>query len=482
MDYKNIYIIGIGGCASSAIGEFLNNQGLIVSGSDMSEKKELHDLIKKGITVHFGHKKENLYTNGKPDIVLYTPAIIALNPNNPELLEAKAQGIKTESWEEFIGDFLKKQGNIGITVSGSEGKGTTAGILTAILAGTQFDPLSILGAKIKNIKDSNDSNIYIGEGKTYILEGDEYNRNFLHYHPDINVMINFDYEHPETYKNFDEYSQAFADFFNEMSGKKKLILRATEKIVNFVNTYTFSNITWFGYPEEIRKSTISGEIYIIENHRVTEKGNTFTLRKTDSSFQADFMIPALPGYIALNGTGAIIAALEVGMTADVINKNLQNFKGMVRRFDLYKTNENGVFITDYGHSPGAVGYILKEIRELFPDKKVHLIFQPHLFSRTYNFFNEFVDELAKADTISILDIYPARENIAHWSTKVNSQMLTDQVLLRNPNVTFAGQAKDIVKNMENVIDANEVTCFIGAGDMDQYYEGLLHKFGCKPWF
>ena len=102
MDYKNIYIIGIGGCASSAIGEFLNNQGLIVSGSDMSEKKELHDLIKKGITVHFGHKKENLYTNGKPDIVLYTPAIIALNPNNPELLEAKAQGIKTESWEDIL--------------------------------------------------------------------------------------------------------------------------------------------------------------------------------------------------------------------------------------------------------------------------------------------------------------------------------------------------------------------------------------------
>lgn len=485
MNINKVHIIGIGGCASSAVAEFLSNNKVEVSGSDMVEKKELIELISKGVKINFTHDSKNIYMNGRPDIVLYSPAIPALNPNNPELVEAENAGIKMESWEEFIGDYLAKSDKLGITVSGSEGKGTTAGILTCILKDTEYDPLSILGAKLKNLREGINSNIYIGQGKSYILEGDEYNRNFLSYHPDINVMINFDYEHPETYKDFKEYSDAFAEFFSGMSGKKKLIFHATEKTVKFASDYKLENITWFGHEGEINKYSLTGEIFVIRNHDVSKTGNSFYLEKqTDIAGSKDnfYMIPALPGYMALNASGAIIAALEIGLSKESIRDGLTRFKGMVRRFDLYRAADNGVVITDYGHSPGAVGFIREEIKRLFPDRKIHIIFQPHLFSRTFNFFGEFVKELSAYDKISVVDIFPAREDIAKWSAKVSSDQLVREIKSINSNTEAVGKPSSIYDSVINRISEDEITCFVGAGDMDLYYGRILDSLSAESWF
>jgi UDP-N-acetylmuramate--alanine ligase len=247
---KTIHIIGIGGCASSAIAELLSDNGVKVSGSEMKPRTGCEYLEKKGIAIRYHHEAGNLYLYGSaPDIVLYSPAVINLDPGNPELAEARSRNITLVSWQNFIGDYLSGIGKTGITVSGSEGKGTTAGILTKILKDTRFDPLAILGAKLKKINGNEDSNIYTGKGETYILEADEYNRNFLNYHPKINIMINFEFDHPETYENFDEYMESFYRYFSGMSGDRILILRAKQKIVDFVIKYGIDrthNISWFG--------------------------------------------------------------------------------------------------------------------------------------------------------------------------------------------------------------------------------------------
>jgi len=478
-ELKNIHIIGIGGCASSAIAELLINNSINVSGSEQKKRDGLEYLEHLGAKIFYSHNENNINTD--LDLVLYSPAVMALNPNNPEITETKKMNIDLISWQEFIGNYLDGLGKKGITVSGSEGKGTTAGILTFILKGTEYDPLSILGAKIKKINNGTDSNIYSGKGQTYILEGDEFNRNFFNYHPSINIIISFQYEHPETYKDFDDYREAFYKFIKGMKNEKRLILKATDNLKNFVEKYDLNkthNIIWFGYKNELEN--IKGKSYLISDHKLDESGSSFVLSTEDISNK--FEINALPEYIVSNAAGAIIAAINLGIPIEQISENLKRFTGMVRRFDIFKTKNGGIVITDYGHSPKAIDLIIKEIRNIFRDRKIHLVFQPHLFSRTYNFLNEFVESLKKADKVSLIDIYPAREDPEEWKDKISSQMLCEKLKTSGTEVFYRGNSKNIKDSLKDKIDENEITCFLGAGDMDLYYPDLFEGLHVKNYF
>ena len=472
-ELKHVHILGIGGCACSAIGEYLCEKGICVTGSERAMREDLGYLEEKGIKIFYQHAAENL--KDVPQLLLYSPAVKALAPDNPEFKEAEKLGIPQESWENFIGKYLLDEGRIGITVSGSEGKGTTAGILTAILQDTKWDPLSILGAQMK--MPSGNSNIFMGKGCTYILEGDEYNRNFHNYHPEINVMINFAFEHPETYHDFDDYKASFAHFFNGMTGRKKQILHATANIIEFVRENNFKNITWFGLPDEIellKKSNVDmTKVWTITNHKLTPEGNYFTL-EAENEQSLPLFVPALPGYLALNATGAVLAALELGMQASDVIEGLKRFTGMKRRFDVCGTKP--VFITDYGHSPESIRHIIGEIRTVFPQRKLHMIFQPHLFSRTYNFLDDFASALAAADKISLIDIYPAREKKEEWENRVSSEMLAKKTAAFNSNTKYCGSPQMIAENLRDSIDTDDVVCLMGAGDMDRYYGELIGYF------
>ncbi len=485
---NRVHIIGIGGCASSAIAEYLSSNGVAVSGSEMKKREDLDYLKEKGIEIFFGHSADNIKNTDLPDAVLFSPAVMALNPDNPELTAARENGIPLYSWEEFIGEYLSAKGISGITVSGSEGKGTTAGILTMILKDTKFDPLSILGAKIKKIGGA-DTNVYMGKGGSYILEGDEYNRNFHHYHPDINVMINFEYEHPETYKDFTAYKESFKTFFDGMKGVKTLILRATKNIIDFVEEYEIyktHKIIFFGDDQfDTGRIKYTKEFYVTQNPEIKPHGVSFDLIKLTADKKTligNFSIPTLPGYIVNNAAGAVIAALELGLSADVIKTNIANFTGMVRRFDVFKTAKSGVFITDYGHSPESLSHICREIRQIYKDKKLHFVFQPHLFSRTFNFYKGFIEALSGADKVSMIDIYPARERAADWDGKVSSSDMAHDLGENGINSAYCGAAAQICENLKPRIDESEVTCFIGAGDMDRYYGKLFSDFGAVPFF
>jgi UDP-N-acetylmuramate--alanine ligase len=179
--------------------------------------------------------------------------------------------------------------------------------------------------------------------------------------------------------------------------------------------------------------------------------------------------------MAYNSAGAIIAAMKLGLPPEMIRTNIKTFTGMERRFDVYKTPQGGVIITDYGHSPESLNHIISEIRSTFPGKKVHLVFQPHLFSRTFNFFDDFINALNKSDRISLIDIYPAREKEEDWTDKVTSFMLYEHLNKIHTDVFYAGKSRDIYQNIINRIDENDVTCFIGAGDMNLYYGGIFKE-------
>jgi UDP-N-acetylmuramate--alanine ligase len=478
---KQVHITGIGGCAASAVAELLLRNGVVVSGSEMKQRDDLAYLVDAGCRVHFGHEAGNIYIDGSPpDKLLYSPAIPALNPDNPELVEAERNGITSCSWEEFIGDYLDSLGMMGVTVSGSEGKGTTAGILTTILQGTSFDPLSILGARVKAVSAGMDSNVYQGSGDCWILEGDEYNRNFHHYHPAINCMVNFQYEHPETYADFMEYKEAFFKFMSGMSGDKILVLRATGSIINFVKEYGLEQshkIEWFGNVRD----NLPDRAWTISDSVVDSTGVSYTLTDPDGS-EERFSLSMLPAYMIHNSVAAIICARTLGLSSDDIKENIKRFKGMVRRFDMFKTSQGGVFITDYGHSPAAVTTIISQVRQLFPGRRLHMVFQPHLFSRTFNFFDEFVESLALADRVTLVDIYPAREDPVQWVNRVSSLDLCEALQKKGVTVVYAGHSSGIQETINGIIDLDDVTCFMGAGDMDRYYTALFEKFEVVSYF
>jgi UDP-N-acetylmuramate-alanine ligase len=269
--------------------------------------------------------------------------------------------------------------------------------------------------------------------------------------------------------------ESFYGFFTGMSGGKTLVLRAKQKIVDFVNKYGIDKthrISWFGKNEDLSLIN-SGEKYEIRGHILDATGNHFNIKGGEDLTAFD--VPAFPGYMAYNATGAIVAAMKLGLQPEKIKENIKTFTGMERRFDVYKTPNNGVIITDYGHSPESINHIIGEMRNAFPGRKVHLVFQPHLFSRTLNFFGDFVSALNKSDRISLIDIYPAREKAKDWENKVSSFMLYERLKNTHNDVFYAGKSCDIFRNVFNRIDEKDATCFIGAGDMNLYYGKILEE-------
>lgn len=478
---KKVHFVGIGGSAISAVARLLLKNGLKVTGSDAAKSAMTEYLSSLGIKIFDTQKKENLEFEGStPDLVLISPALLYLDPNNEEIVYAKEKNIPVITWQEFLGKYLDSKNIKGIMTSGSEGKGTTCSILTWILKGTKFDPLTILGANLKNINDDlKASNVYEGEGNTFILEADEFNKNFHNYHPQIVMMVNFQYEHPEFYKDFNEYKKSFYEFYKGMKGEQKtLIFRATKNMVDFVKEYKLNEthkIIW--YKNEDDEFLVPCD-YIISNvKKYADKGVQFELETPKG--RCIFNLNAYPLYLANCATAAIICAMELGLTLEEIWTNIQRFSGIQRRFDKFTFGNDGVIITDYGHSPSSIKQVIKEVRTFFPDKKLHLVFQPHLFSRTYNFLDEFIVELSKADRVSLVDVYPAREKKEDWEDKINSKILEEKLKAHNVQAEYIGLSSQVHESLREKVLDGEVTLFMGAGDMDKSYVKLFDKLGAK---
>lgn len=478
-DIKKVYFVGIGGSAISAVAKMLHLNGIEVLGSDMQKSGMSQELEDMGIRVFYSQVKENI-ANEKvlPDLIITTPAVKHLNKNNEEILFAEEKNIEVRLWQEFLGSYLFTTDKIGLMTSGSEGKGTTCGILAWLLKDTSYDPFMILGANLKDINgDKKATNIYLGKGNSFIIEADEFDRNFHNYHPDIVMMVNFSYEHPEVYKDFNEYKESFFKFYEGMKGAKTLIFRATKNMVEFVKEYGLQkthHIIW--YRNENDEFTVECD-YVVKDVKLKKEKNGITFMLDTPQGIFGFELNSLPFYLANNAAASIICALELGLDPQTVWEKIRQYKGFERRFEVFKFKDKGTIITDYGHSPTSIRQIIKEVRNIFPDKKLHLIFQPHLFSRTYNFLDEFVEELKKADKVSLVDIYPAREKKEEWDDRVSSRMLNEKLLSQNVKSEYIGDSQNVHEALNGKILEDEVSVFMGAGDMDKSYKKLISNLG-----
>ena len=340
---KRIHFIGMGGVGVSAIARMARLYGIKVTGSDTSEGVMTERIKIIGGKIFIGHKKENLYEN--TDFVVYSPAI---KENNPELIYAKELNIPCYSYPEILGLISKDMYTI--AVSGTHGKTTTVSMLAEIFIYSNLDPTVVVGGLLKKQKD----NFVLGESNYFIVEACEYKESFLSLSPDIPIITNIDNDHLDYYKNINNIQNAFA----------KLISKTKQYVVCDLND------------KNIQKAIKESKVKIID----------YTKQKLDF----DLLIPGK--HNIMNAKSALAVSELIGIK-EKAKKILKKYSGTWRRFDLLgKTKNNCLVYTDYAHHPTEVRAVIQGAKEKYPDKKLIVVFQPHLFSRT-KFFLKTLQEL-----------------------------------------------------------------------------------------
>ena len=458
--YKNIYMIGIGGIGMSALARYFNSKGKMVCGYDKVKSELCIELETEGINIHYtddvNEIQEPIKNAGFNDIlVIYTPAI---SSENKVLSFFTNKGFKVYKRAEVLGVISKQ--SFTIAVAGTHGKTTTSTILAHILKQAGKESTAFLGGISRNY---NTNLLLADKGNILIVEADEYDRSFLQLHADIAIITSVDADHLDVYENKEDLEKAFVQFATQIKQKGLLLVEQSVSID-------------FPVPEDGAKLTYSATKnadYYAENIKVKDGRMNFDLKALDimpgMSYEQkqeglEFILPGI--HNVSNSIAASAVSCYLGLGCKDIARGLATFKGINRRFDVHLRTSKIAYVDDYAHHPEEVSSTIGAAKELFPQRDLTVVFQPHLFSRTQDFANEFASSLVGAYDLILLDIYPAREKPI---TGVDSQMLL--ALCTNPikEVCSKEELLAVLKNKEL-----DVLLTLGAGDIGTLVEPIKH--------
>lgn len=427
-----VHFMGIGGSGISAVAQIAKAQGYEVSGCDLEAGRNTHYLEKAGVPVVIGHDKAHLKGVG---ILAHTPAVFYQSVGHPEYFEAVKRKMAM-TWEEFMAKELQK-GKFVVAIAGTHGKGHTSAMLGRILEVGNFDPTVEVGA---NLLDWNRQNFRVGQSRYFVCEADEYHDNFLVFKPNLLLITSIEMDHPDYFKNIEQIYKSFLRLIRQMKTPGILVLNRDD----------------------------SGCLELAKRIKGVFKGRlVWYSTKTKASFKLQ-----LPGrHIRADAQGAAVAAKELGVKDADINRGLESFSGLERRFE-YKGEFEGVKIyDDYAHHPTAIRANIEGARELFAKKKIWVVLQPHMHTRLAALFDEFVSALREADRVVVTDVYSRRDNNL---TKPTGKDLATAV--GSPKATYVGGG---LENVVNFVQRNaakgDVVIVMGAGDSYLVSEGLIAK-------
>lgn len=430
LDKTYYYFIGAGGIGMSALERFFLSLGKNVVGYDKTQTELTSQLILEGINIHFednidlipdGITKENT-------LVIYTPAV---PKDHLELNYFLTNDFKVMKRSEVLGEITRHTYNIG--VAGTHGKTTTSSILGHILKVANVECTAFLGG----IAENYDSNIILNGSKYTVAEADEFDRSFLKLSPKLAIVTSDDADHLDIYGERDEVKKSFQEFGAIV--EEKLFVR---KGLEFNNAYT--------YGVDADADYNAYNVRIIDGHYVFDV-------KTPNGSLKDVGI-LLPGYHNMeNAVGALAVADYMGVPHEKIREALSTFIGVKRRFNRFEINDK-IYIDDYAHHPTELDAAIRSVRELYPGKKILGVFQPHLFTRTRDFADDFAKSLSKLDSLILLDIYPARELPIEGIT---SNFLLEKVDLQEKLVSSLDNSLNEIKKQDF-----DVLLTVGAGNID----------------
>ena len=440
---KKTHFIGIGGIGMSGIAELLYSLDFIITGSDLINSDRTNYLSELGIDIKIGHYAENI---DEPDLVVYSSAI---KMDNIEIVESKNKSIPVIRRAEMLGELLKLK-KISIAISGTHGKTTTCSMLSSILFEAELNPTLVIGGIVNNFG----SNAISGEGDIIVVEADEFDRSFLSLKPTMGLINNLDLKHTDCYKDINDLKNTFLQFSNTLPFYGVMGLCIDDKNVKGIIDKIKRPYKTFGITSnaDIRAEDI-------ECAGFKTKFKLFNKNK----FLINIVLP-MPGiHNVQNSLAAITMALELNIGIDIIKRGLNKYNGVKRRLEITHSLDNGtIFIDDYAHHPSEVKASISAIKQSF-NNRVITIFQPHLYSRTLNFYNDFAKALSLSDVLVLLDIYPTREKPIN---KVSSRLIYDQMIKNNYKNIFLNDDISVLPDMVSQIHKNgDIIITMGAGDI-----------------
>ena len=424
----NVYFVGIGGIGMSAIARYFASNGKNVAGYDKLPSQITKDLEAIGVSIHFEDAVKNIpnsYLNKEDTLVVYTPAIPADQKEFNYFLDHKFTLIKRAA---VLGKITET--TFCLAVAGTHGKTTTSSILGHIM--TKVKATSFLGG----IAENYNSNLILGADAISVVEADEFDRSFLQLSPNIACITSMDADHLDIYKNPEALTASFVDFTNKVSGTlivaKGLPLKGLTYAIDEASDYKAFNLR------------IESGTYIFDVKTPTSEIRNIAFH--------------LPGrHNVMNAMAALAMADVYGIGLEDIKQSLFTFKGVKRRFSYKIKTSNFVLIDDYAHHPTEINAVENSVREMYPDAEILVVFQPHLFSRTRDFIDDFASALSKFDAILLLDIYPAREIPI---SGVDANWLLSKIENKRKKLS---QKNNLIKDIKN--SAAKVVVMLGAGDI-----------------
>lgn len=456
--YSNVHCIGAGGIGVSAVCKFLKFQGKQVAGSDVKQNEAVQELIDTGIQVSIGHRAENVAD--ETDLIIYSSAV---PHTNPERQKAKERGIKEMEYFEFLGQLSKERKTL--CVSGTNGKSTTTALLGLMLEAAGFDPTVVVGVKVPNFPEKN---LRLGKSEWLVVEACEHMAHMLLFHPHGIVLTNIEEDHLDFYRDINHIHETFQEYVSKLPATGVLVRNVEDERCMSLKTEARS----------VAFSAVFGDAeYRAVEHSVGDGVQNFNIQKGETKLGVIAL--HVPGeFNVANALAAASMALEVGVPFQIIQKVLNEFQGVWRRFQKVGTYNGAQLISDYGHHPTAVSVTLAGARSFYPNKRIVLAFQPHHRHRTKELFSEFVASFDLADVVILQEIYDVagREGGIDVSSSqlVKAVQDRDQETGRAPRIVeFAADQHAVEQWIRQHTNENDVVLLMGAGDLYKVADKLV---------
>jgi len=452
---QRVHFVGIGGIGMSGIAEVLLNLGFKVSGSDLRRSAVTDRLAKLGATIYEGHKAEHV---AGAEVVVTSSAI---GKDNPEILAARDIHVAVIQRAEMLAELMRLK--YGIAVAGMHGKTTTTSMVAAVLAAGGLDPTVVVGGRV----DAMGSNARLGKSQYLVAEADESDRSFLKLSPILSVVTNIDREHMDCYRDMEDVESTFVEFIDRVPFYGMVIACNDDERTRALLPRVERRVVTYG----LRKDSD----FLVSDSRVDGATSHFRVSYRSNDL-GEFSVHVPGQHNVLNATAAIAVGVGLDIAPDAIRQALKDFRGVDRRFQL-KGSANGIdVIDDYGHHPTEIRATLAAARQC-GYKRVHVVFQPHRYTRTQLLIDEFATAFVGADTVSILDIYPASEQpILGVTGEWLARRITESSGRKADYISSFADAATVIAHEAK---GGEMVLTLGAGNVAQLGQQILEELELK---
>jgi UDP-N-acetylmuramate--alanine ligase len=445
---QRIHFVGIGGIGMSGIAEVLLTLGYKVSGSDLRDSSVTQRLASLGAIIFVGHRAENVTGS---EVVVTSSAV---TKDNPEVQAARAHHIPVIPRAEMLAELMRLK--YGIAVAGMHGKTTTTSMVATVLAAAGLDPTVVVGGRV----DSMGSNARLGKSQYLVAEADESDRSFLKLSPILSIVTNIDREHMDCYRDMDDVEQAFLDFMNRVPFYGAVIACVDDERVRSLLPRLERRVITYGADEsaDFQSKSLgcnpqSGGSSPNSRFEVLNRGKKLG--------EFDLHVPG--HHNVLNATAAIAVGIGLDIPAKKIAEALAQFRGVDRRFQLKGKVDGVTIVDDYGHHPTEIRATLAAARQC-GYAKIHVVFQPHRYTRTRDLADDFAHAFSDADTLQVLDIYAASEEPIPG---INAEALAEKIRSAGTQAEYVSSFIDSAANASSVARDGDLVLTLGAGNVHQ---------------